>query len=123
MGKSCHNDVLDGTLRITKVQGVKMHVCSGAGGYASVSAVRSASLASATMASTDYTVADGDSSGRKITTAQKASLSIGTTATATHVAITATAKVLLITTCTSQLLTQGGTVTVPAWKQEIADPT
>jgi hypothetical protein len=32
-------------------------------------------------------------------------------------------KLLYVTTCTSQSLTSGGTVTVPAWDIEIADAT
>lgn len=70
----------------------------------------------------DWTIADGDSSGRKVTLAQQADLSIDTSGTATHVAVDdGSSELLLVTTCTSQALTSGGTVTVPSFKDEVAD--
>lgn len=79
----------------------------------------------ASMAGGDYTKANGDTSGRKVTMAQKASINIHTSGTATHVALVDDAQKALqeVTTCTSQALTSGGTVTVPAFDHEIADPT
>lgn len=73
----------------------------------------------------DYTFANGDVSGRKVTIAQQANVDIDSSGTATHVALTKSADTTLrfVTTCTSQALTAGGTVTVPAFDDEIADPT
>jgi len=73
----------------------------------------------------DYTIADGDVSGRKVTTAVKNGVNIDTTGTATHVGIgrTADTTLLYVTTCTSQALTSGNPVNVPAWRIEVADPT
>ncbi len=82
-------------------------------------------LASATLASTDITLADGDANGRKLTVAQQSNLDVvmsQTTATASEIVLTANSKVILKTTCTDQLLTNGNTVTVPAFDDEIADP-
>lgn len=70
----------------------------------------------------DFAKANGDVSGRKVTVAQQASLSIDTTGTATHVAINDGTD-FYVTTCTSQALTAGGTVTTPAWDIEVGDPT
>ena len=72
----------------------------------------------------DYTLANGDSSGRKLTVAQQADVAIGYSGTATHVAlsISGSSTLVYVTTCTSQPLTSGGTVTVPVWDIEIADP-
>lgn len=72
----------------------------------------------------DYTIANGDVSGRKLTIAQQASITIDSSGTATHVAlsISGSSTLVAVTTCTSQVLTAGGTVTVPAWDIEIADP-
>lgn len=69
----------------------------------------------------DFTKANGDTSGRKVTVAQQDNLSIDVTGTATHVAINNGVD-FYVTTCTSQLLTSGGTVTGPAWDIELADP-
>lgn len=73
----------------------------------------------------DYTFANGDVSGRKVTIAQQANIAIDASGTATHVALTKAGDTTLrfVTTCTSQALTSGGTVTVPAFDDEIADPT
>lgn len=78
-------------------------------------------LATTSLTGGDFTKANGDVSGRKATVAQKTGLSITATGTATHVAIDDGTN-FIVTTCTSQALTAGGTVTVPAWKNEIADP-
>ena len=75
-------------------------------------------LATTTLTGGDFTLANGDVSGRKSTVAQKSSISITASGTATHVAIDDGTD-WVVTTCTSQALTSGGTVTIPAWKREI----
>ena len=72
----------------------------------------------------DFTKAN-DTSGRKLTMTAKSAVPIDYTGTALHVALTLAAGTTLryVTTCTSQALTSGGTVDVPAWKINIADPT
>lgn len=124
MGKLVHDDVLDGALNILKNNVTKMVVCStqpttyteGNATYA---------LAPVTMSSTDFTVANGDVSGRKVTVAAKTGVSIATSGTALHVCLlfVSSSKLYYVTTCTSQALTSGGTVDIPAWDIEIADPT
>lgn len=76
-------------------------------------------------AGSDYTIADGDTSGRKVTVAAKSAVPVDTTGTATHIALVTTGDSTLryVTTCTSQALTSGNTVNFPSWKIEIADPT
>ena len=71
----------------------------------------------------DYTIAAGDTSGRKVTMAAKAGVSITGTGTALHVVLSLAAVIKDITTCTSQVLTSGGTVDFPAWDHEVLDPT
>lgn len=70
----------------------------------------------------DYVIADGTSSGRKITVAQQADVSITGSGTAKHIVLSVGGVIKLTTTCTDQVLTSGGTVTVPAFADEIADP-
>lgn len=83
-------------------------------------------LADVTMAGADFTKANGDASGRKLTVAAKSSVLIDATGTATHIALVrvADSTLLYVTTCTSQALTANGsnTVNFPAWDIEIADP-
>jgi len=83
-------------------------------------------LADAAMTpDTDYTKANGDTSGRKVTMAAKNGVNVDTTGTATHVALIRTSDTSLrfVTTCTSQALTSGNTVNFPAWDIETGDPT
>jgi len=74
----------------------------------------------------DYTLAAGDVSGRKDTRAQASNIAINASGTATHVAevdSSVSPPVLLrVTTCTSQALTSGGTVTVSAVDHEVTAP-
>jgi hypothetical protein len=85
-------------------------------------AALAAALADVTMSGGDYTKANGDTSGRKVTVAQKSAVAIDTSGTATHVALIDGSTLRYVTTCTSQALTAGGTVTIPAWDIEVADP-
>lgn len=69
----------------------------------------------------DYLIANGDTNGRKLTILQQTDIPVDSSGTATHVAICDGTNLLLVTTCTSQALTTGNTVTVPAFDDEIAD--
>jgi hypothetical protein len=81
-------------------------------------------LAEVAMAAGDIVIAD-DSNGRKATMAAKTGVSITNPGTATHVAVVKVADTTLryVTTCTSQVLTAGGTVDIASWKVNIQDPT
>lgn len=102
--------------------GTQIHVCS-AQPTTRTEAVTTYNLASGAIDGTDYTKANGDTSGRKTTIGAQSGLSITTSGTATHVAITDGTNLLLVTTCASQALTSGGTVDTSAFKNEVGDPT
>lgn len=122
MPKTVHDDVLDGAFDILDQADI-MTACS-AEPTTRTEAVSTFMLADAVMVpNTDYTKANGDTSGRKVTMAAKSSQAIDNTGTATHVALCDATRLLYVTTCTSQALTSGGTVSFPAWDVEIADPT
>ncbi len=83
-------------------------------------------LAIKTISSADFTgPAAGDVSGRKITMNQAAAVPVTNSGDAQHIAICdyANSALLLVTTCTLQGLTAGNTVTTPAFKWELTDPT
>jgi hypothetical protein len=131
MAKSAHNDVMDGALNVVKNNATRLCVCSAEPTtYAEATTTYDGGaskykLAIKTITSSDFTgPADGDTNGRKLTVNQAATLSVEASASATHVALcdSANSKLLYVTTCTSQALTSGNTVTVPAWDIEIADP-
>lgn len=122
MAKSVHNDVLDGAFDVLD-QADLMTVCN-AEPTTRTEAVTTFKLADVAMTpNTDFTKADGDTSGRKCTVAAKSGVAVDTSGTANHVALVDATRLLYVTTCTSQALTSGNTVNFPAWKVEIADPT
>ena len=120
MAKACDNSVLDGLLNVVKTA-TKQTVCSGQpANFAGIAAVK---LAEVVMTPADYTLAAGDVSGRKITTAVKNALNITASNNATHIALDNGTLLLYVTTCASQALNLGNTVNIPAWKVEVQAPT
>lgn len=122
MAKTVHDDVLDGAFDVLD-QADLMTVCAGQP-TTRTEAITTFKLADVAMTpNTDYTKANGDTNGRKVTVAAKSSVTVDTTGTADHVALVDATRLLYVTTCTSQGLTAANTVNFPAWKVEIADPT
>lgn len=101
-----------------------LYVCSGQpANHAGIAAVALADVTlTAGDGNGDYVIAD-DTSGRKLTVGAQADVDIDTSGTATHVALDDGAVLRYVTTCTSQALVDTGTVTVPAWKIGVSDPT
>jgi hypothetical protein len=124
MAKAISDDVLDAALA-ELATATRQVVCSDEpADFAGIAAVALADVTlTAGDGNGDYTIADGDASGRKLTIAQQADVPIDASGTATHVTYDDGTTLLGVTTCTSQVLTSGGTVTVPAHDFEIADPT
>jgi hypothetical protein len=107
---------------LTKM-GLSVRMVACAGQPTSFSDITARALTSpVTLAGGDFTLAAGDVSGRKSTVGAKPTISIATSGTADHVVIHDNVSEYIVTTCTSQALTAGGTVSFPAWKKEIAAP-
>ena len=121
MAKSVHTDVLDAALAVIATAD-RISVCS-TQPTTYTEAITTYKLAISTTP-TFTGPAAGDVSGRKITVDQETLMTVDASGTAAHVAlcISGTTKLLLVTTCTSQVLTAGNTVNIPAWDDEIADP-
>jgi len=119
--KWANDDVMDAALDEVATS-VMLRVCSGSSSPADRAAAIAATLASVTIDSGDFSKADGDSSGRKITVAQQSDISITASGDATCVTLDDGTLLQYVTTCTTQSLTSGGTVTAPAWDVEIGDP-
>lgn len=79
------------------------------------------SLATKTITSGAFTKANGDVGGRKLTTAAQVDIAITDSGTADHVVIDDGTD-YVVTTCASQALTSGGTVSTNAFDLEISDP-
>jgi len=109
-------------LMLDIVEGTNIQVCS-AEPTTFAEATTTFNLASDVVGS--YSKANGDTSGRKNTQAGTTDSNITSTGTATHIAVTTTTGSVLeiVTTCTPQALTSGGTVTVGPFDHEIGDAT
>jgi hypothetical protein len=133
MAKRVNTAVLDAALNVIKtgITGFgpcnKMVACS-AEPTTYTEANATYMLANVAMTGTDFTLANGVSGGntpRKCTVGAKSSVSVTNSGTATHVALidSVNSVLLEVTTCTSQALTSGNTVSFPAWVIEINAPT
>lgn len=70
----------------------------------------------------DFTIANGDTSGRKVTVTAQSAVDVDANGTGTHVAICDATRLLLVTTCNSVAVTTADQVNFPAFDAEIADP-
>lgn len=124
MAKWANDNVMDAALDYVATATRMVVTSAQPANFAGIAAVALADVTlTAGDGNGDFTIANGDSSGRKLTVAQQASITIDSSGDATHVCLDDGSTLLYVTTCTTQTLTSGGTVTVPAFDIEIADPT
>jgi hypothetical protein len=123
MAKYANDSMMDAALNYLKNNVDKLVVCSQQPTtYTEANATYA--LADVAVDTNDFTLANGDTNGRKVTVGAQADVPIDASGTATHVAMISTGDTTLryVTTCTSQALTSGGTVDLPAFDVEVADP-
>jgi hypothetical protein len=122
MAKFLSDTILDTALNYLKNNVTQMAVCSQQPADLT-GAVTTYKLALKTgLNSSSFTgPANGDTNGRKLTTNVQTSVAVDTGGTATHVAWCSASELLFVTTCTSQVLTSGNTLTIPAHKVEMGD--
>jgi hypothetical protein len=122
MAKSQNDIILDQALSYVINNATQLAVCSAQPATYN-EAVTTYKLALKTgLTSGSFTgPADATPNGRKITVNQQAGVTVDATNTATHVALCSGSVLLLVTTCTSQLLTMGNTVTIPAYVFTLPD--
>lgn len=128
MPKSVPDAVLDAALDVIALAD-EMYVCSAEptdyANIATVDLVGPIALTPGAGGAT-FTIADGVTSGRRITVAAQNGASVTTTGDATHVVLAtggATDLIRYITTCPTQSLTSGNTANIGAWDVEFRDPT
>lgn len=127
MAKAQNDTIYDsGTLAYVRVRATRITVCTTepstyAAAYNTTSSLLLAR--SNVITSTTFTLGNGDTSGRKIATTAQSAVSVVRTGTAQHVAWVGSTQsiLLLVTTCTSQALTAGNTVTIPTHDFELRD--
>lgn len=88
--------------------------------FAGIAAV---ALADVTVDSGDFTKANGDTSGRKVTVAAQSAVPVDASGTANHVCLDDGTTLLHVTTITGQAVTAGNTCNVGAYDIEFADVT
>lgn len=121
MGKLATDAMIDGGL--TKYgTGVKLTVC--AGQPTSFADIAVKALAGVALVGGDFTLANGDISGRKSTVGAKSGILIDSSGTADHVVVDDGVSEYYVTTCTPQALVANGsnTFATPAFDREISDP-
>lgn len=122
MGKSIQDAIYDAAL--AAVPGDQISVCS-AEPTTYTEAVTTFKLAiSTSVPGGDFVISNGDTSGRKTQIAAQSGVTIDSSGTGNHVAVTnSTGSVLkIVTTATPQSLTAGGTVDIGTFKLEFPDP-
>lgn len=120
MAKFCADSVLDAALDKIATA-TTLHVCPSQ--PADRAAAISSSLGSISLSSGDFTKANGATSGRQTTVAEK-TVSITANGTANHVALIDGSELLYVTTtAVARAVTNGDTLTVEDWIVELRDPT
>ncbi len=125
MAKKVDDSVLDTALNEIRNKCTLMTACAGEPPNFVAANVGGANfLADVAMSGTDFTISNGDVSGRKVAIAAKSGITVDNTGTADHVALLDTTNniLLYVTTAASLGLTSGSSLTLGAWDIEIADP-
>lgn len=121
MGKWVANAVLDGALQV--ISGADRMVAVG-GQPSDFSAAWNGRLAEVGLDGGDFSVGTGTISGRRVEIGAKTDVPVVADGVADHVALldSAGGKLLYVTTCPVQSLTEGGTVSFDSWSVEIGAP-
>lgn len=126
MAKFVSDTVIDQALNYIKNNAEQVVICAGQPSNYSDATTDSGSggnaLGESAVSTGDFTVADGDTSGRKITMGTK-SVTIDVTGTADHVALVddTNTELLLVTTMASSSVTASEIRTIEAFDEEILD--
>jgi DNA-binding beta-propeller fold protein YncE len=124
MAKTLDDSVIDGSLNIVKNGATQLCLCSAQPTtYAEATATYMLVLKTGLTAGSFTGPVNGDVSGRKLTVNAISGTNVTNSGTAIYVALCSGTVLLLVDTCTSQVLTAGNTVNTPAFKYEIVDPT
>lgn len=129
MAKFASDDIMDAGLNVVVNNADQLVVCAGQPSTYSDATTDDGSggnaLGETAIGSGDFTLANGDTSGRKITAAAQSGISVDVSGTADHVAIVddTNSRLLLVTTLSSsQSVSAGGTMDVDAFDEELEDP-
>ena len=123
MAKTLDDSVIDGSLNIVKNGATQMAICSAQPTtYAEATSTYKLALKTGLTSGSFTGPVNGDTNGRKLTINATTGTTVDVGGTALFVALCSGSVLLLVDSCTSQVLTAGNTVSTPAFKWEIADP-
>jgi hypothetical protein len=129
MAKFADDGIMDAALDNLINNADKLVVCAGQPANYSDATTDTGSggnaLGETAIGTGDFTKANGDTSGRKVTVAAQSGISVDVDGTADHVAIiddTNTTLKLVTTLSSSQSVSAGGTMDTDAFDEEIEDP-
>lgn len=128
MGKSFHNDVLDGALNIIKNNGTQIHFCSQEPTTYTQAASTYKLISKTGLTAADYTGPSdngGAGGGRLLTVNAISAMTPASNGTVTHAAIvdSVNSKLLAVDTVTSQAVTTSQSWSSPAFDIIMKDPT
>jgi hypothetical protein len=124
MAKFTDDSVLDAALAEVATATRMVVTSAQPANFAGIAAVALADVTlTAGLGNGDFTSANGDTSGRKVTVSAQASIPVDASGDATHICLDDGTTLLQVTTCTSQALTSGNTVSIPSYSVEFADVT
>ncbi len=121
MGKWVADQVLDGALAVISTATRMVAVNGQPESYA---AAWNGRLAEIALGSADFSIGQGETSGRRIVLSAKENATVLANGTADHVALlhTGDEQLLYVTTCPPQVLGAGGAVSFEGWSVEIGAP-
>lgn len=122
MAKNIHNDVLDAGLNEIINNANQLALCSQEPTNRTEALV-TYRLASVAIDSSDFTLQDRGSGGRRATVAPQSDVTVSVTGTGNHIALVDDTRLLFTTTCDAQLVTQNNLLDLPTWDVEFSDPT
>lgn len=117
-----HDDVIDAALNVVKTNITALHICSGT--PADRAAVLTNSLATVAVDTTDATIANGDTDGRKVTIGAQLGVPVTASGTPAHYCLIDGTRLLArtVVNAASPDLTASSTTDIPAVDFEIGDP-
>jgi len=115
--------VQDKMLDYIKASGSELYLCSGSSNVADRAAAIAAALIAVQTPVYTGPQDNGGETARELEIGELANKEVLVTADATHIVICDATNILAITTCTQQSLTDGNTVTIPAFSITVNDVT
>lgn len=123
MASFIHDDVFDTALNYIKNNCTKLTVCT-AQPTTYTEGNATYSIGEITVDSSDFTLGNGDTSGRKVTVASQSGIPVTDDDTVIFIALldVTNTKLLAVAPCEARLLANGDNTMTPAFDIEINDP-